>query len=115
MQTRDALQSRSLLLRLFLLFSATALAQDTATLTKYHINFKIFEPYFQDDYHISKNLTVNLGVRISFYGTFWERNHLISNWTPSAYDPTLGFGLAELAEHKQDRRSSVRNPLKPRA
>ncbi|HKV77952.1 MAG TPA: carboxypeptidase regulatory-like domain-containing protein [Candidatus Sulfotelmatobacter sp.] len=54
---------------------------------KYHINFKIFEPYFQDDYHISKNLTLNLGVRISFYGTFWERNHLISNWTPSAYDP----------------------------
>ena len=55
---------------------------------KYHINFKIFEPYFQDDYHISKNLTLNLGVRISLYGTFWERNHLISNWFPSAYDPT---------------------------
>jgi len=54
---------------------------------KYHINFKIFEPYFQDDYHVAKNLTLNLGVRVSFYGTFWERNHLISNWTPSAYDP----------------------------
>jgi hypothetical protein len=55
---------------------------------KYHINFKIFEPYFQDDYHISKNLTLNIGVRVSLYGTFWERNHLISNWFPSAYDPT---------------------------
>lgn len=55
---------------------------------KYHINFKIFEPYFQDDYHIFKNLTLNLGVRISLYGTFWERNHLISNWDPTAYDPT---------------------------
>jgi hypothetical protein len=53
---------------------------------KYHINFKIFEPYFQDDYHIRKNLTLNLGVRVSLYGTFWERNHLISNWRPSAYD-----------------------------
>ena len=53
---------------------------------KYHINFKIFEPYFQDDYHIFKNLTVNLGVRVSFFGTFWERAHLISNWTPSAYE-----------------------------
>ena len=52
---------------------------------KYHINFKIFEPYFQDDYHIFKNLTLNLGVRVSFYGTFWEKNHLISNWTPFAY------------------------------
>ena len=54
---------------------------------KYHINFKIFEPYFQDDYHIGKNLTLNLGVRVSLFGTFWERNHLISNWRPSAYDP----------------------------
>lgn len=54
---------------------------------KYHINFKIFEPYLQDDYHIFKNLTLNLGVRVSFYGTFWERSHLISNWSPSAYDP----------------------------
>jgi Carboxypeptidase regulatory-like domain/TonB-dependent Receptor Plug Domain len=54
---------------------------------KYHINFKIFEPYFQDDYHIGKNLTLNLGLRVSLFGTFWERNHLISNWRPSAYDP----------------------------
>jgi hypothetical protein len=54
---------------------------------KYHINFKIFEPYFQDDYHIRKNLTLNLGLRFSLYGTFWERNHLISNWSPSAYNP----------------------------
>ena len=54
---------------------------------KYHINFKIFEPYFQDDYHISKKLTLNLGLRVSLYGTFWERNHLISDWKPSAYDP----------------------------
>jgi len=52
---------------------------------KYHINFKIFEPYFQDDYHIFKHLTLNLGVRFSLYGTFWERNHLISNWDPKAY------------------------------
>jgi len=55
------------------------------TQPKYHINFKIFEPYFQDDYHIFKNLTLNLGLRVSLFGTFWERNHLISNWTPSAY------------------------------
>ena len=57
------------------------------TQPKYHINFKIFEPYFQDDYHILKNLTLNLGMRVSLYGTFWEQNHLISNWDPAAFDP----------------------------
>jgi hypothetical protein len=54
---------------------------------KYHINFKIFEGFFQDDYHVSKNLTLNLGLRVSLFGTFWERNHLISNWDPAAYNP----------------------------
>jgi hypothetical protein len=56
---------------------------------KYHINYKMFEPYFQDDYHIFKNLTLNLGVRISLFGTFWERNHLVSNWDPLAYNTAL--------------------------
>ena len=54
---------------------------------KYHINYKIFEPYFQDDYHIFKRLTLNLGLRVSMFGTFWERNHLVSNWDPAAYNP----------------------------
>jgi hypothetical protein len=56
---------------------------------KYHINYKIFEPYFQDDYRVSKNLTLNLGIRVSLFGTFWERNHLVSNWDPAAYNPAI--------------------------
>jgi hypothetical protein len=66
---------------------------------KYHINFKIFEPYFQDDYHIFKNLTLNLGLRVSLYGTFWERNHLISNWDPAAYDPSVAPQLDVYGGH----------------
>jgi hypothetical protein len=54
---------------------------------KYHINYKIFEPYIQDDYHVSKHLTLNLGLRVSLYGTFWEKNHQVFNWDPAAYNP----------------------------
>jgi Carboxypeptidase regulatory-like domain/TonB-dependent Receptor Plug Domain len=56
---------------------------------KYHINYKMFEPYFQDDYHIFKNLTLNLGLRISLFGTFWERNHQVFNWDPLSYNPAI--------------------------
>ena len=54
---------------------------------KYHFNYKIFEPYIQDDYHVSKNLTLNLGFRLSIFGTWWEKNHLVGNWDLAAYNP----------------------------
>jgi len=54
---------------------------------KYHVNYKMFEPYIQDDYHIFKRLTLNLGLRISLFGTFWEKNHQVFNWDPAAYNP----------------------------
>jgi hypothetical protein len=55
---------------------------------KYHVNYKMFEPYIQDDYHVAKNLTLNLGLRVSLFGTFWEKNHQVFNWDPKAYNPT---------------------------
>lgn len=70
-----------------LLMGNIANFQQSNTQPKYHINYKLFEPYFQDDYHIFKNLTLNLGMRVSLFGTFWERNHSISNWDPRAYNP----------------------------
>jgi hypothetical protein len=54
---------------------------------KYHFNYKIFEPYIQDDFHVTKRLTLNLGFRLSLFGTWWEKNHLVGNWDPAAYDP----------------------------
>ena len=70
-----------------LMGNVASYSQDSAE-PKYHIHYRMFEPFIQDDYHISKNLTLNLGLRLSFFGTFYEQAHQVYNWEPSAFDPT---------------------------
>jgi Carboxypeptidase regulatory-like domain len=52
---------------------------------KYYNRYKILEPYFQDDFHASKKLTLNLGIRFSLYGTYRERFHQAFNFDPAAW------------------------------
>ncbi|MFL6354447.1 MAG: carboxypeptidase regulatory-like domain-containing protein [Bryobacteraceae bacterium] len=54
---------------------------------KYYNRYKILEPYFQDDWHVSKRLTLNLGLRLSLFGTYREKYKQAYNWEPGAYDP----------------------------
>jgi Carboxypeptidase regulatory-like domain len=65
---------------------------------KMHEQYNIYEPYFQDDWHVSKRLTLNLGLRLSFFGTYREKNNLAWNFDPSHYiagasgvDPATGL------------------------
>jgi len=52
---------------------------------KFYNRYKIFEPYFQDDWRVSDRLTVNLGLRVSMLGTYRERYHHAYNWDPAIY------------------------------
>jgi hypothetical protein len=52
---------------------------------KYYNRYKIVEPYVQDDWHITKRLTLNLGLRLSLFGMYHELNHQAYNFDPSAY------------------------------
>jgi len=52
---------------------------------KYYNRYKIVEPYFQDDFHITSRLTLNLGLRISMLGTYREKEHQAFNFDPAHY------------------------------
>jgi hypothetical protein len=65
---------------------------------KMHEQYNIFEPFIQDDWHATSRLTLNVGLRMSFFGTYSEKNNLAWNFDPAHYvpgassiDPTTGL------------------------
>jgi hypothetical protein len=62
--------------------------QDSAQL-KYYNDYWITEPYVQDDWHVNRRLTLNMGVRFSLFGNFHEKNENAWNWVASAYSSQL--------------------------
>jgi hypothetical protein len=77
--------------------------QDSAQL-RYYQRYQIAEPYFQDDWKITSRLTLNMGMRISLFGTYREKNRNAWNWEASrfnserfAVDPVYGVLLDKSA------------------
>ncbi len=52
---------------------------------KYYNRYKILEPYFQDDWRVTKKFTLNLGLRVSLFGTYRERYQNAFNFEPTAF------------------------------
>ena len=74
----------------------------TSAQPKFYNRYKIFEPYFQDDWRVTNHLTVNLGLRVSMFGTYRDRYHNEYNFDTSKYvagassvDPTTGLVIGD--------------------
>jgi len=61
-----------------------AFAQPNQNL-KYYNRYKVLEPYVQDDWRATRQLTLNLGVRVSLFGSYYERYGRAYNFDPNAY------------------------------
>jgi hypothetical protein len=53
-----------------------------------HLRYLNFEFYVQDDWKLTPRLTLNLGVRYSYFPSPTDSNNTLNNFDPSLYDPT---------------------------
>jgi hypothetical protein len=56
---------------------------------KYYNRYKVLEPFLQDDWRVTPRVTLNLGVRVSLYGSYHEKYLNAYNFDPTTYNPAI--------------------------
>lgn len=70
----------------FPLGNVTTFTQTSLDLTP-DMRQRQFEVYAQDDFRVTRTLTLNLGVRYSMFRLPYDVNHMLTNFSPLLWDP----------------------------
>lgn len=70
----------------FLLGNAASFSQASRDIIP-HLDYTNLEAYLQDDWKVAPRLTLNLGVRYSFFPAPSDSNNLLNNFDPLLYNP----------------------------
>src|SRR5581483_4453692 len=54
-----------------------------------HLTYNNFEAYIQDDWKVTRRLTLNLGLRYSYFPSPLDRNNTLVNFDPGLFNPAL--------------------------
>ena len=57
---------------------------------KYYNRYKSTDLYLQDDWRATNRLTVNIGIRASLFGPWYNAEGTAYNWRPENYNQSLG-------------------------
>ncbi len=77
-----------------LLIGNIASYSQAASQVDFYDRYKILEPYFQDDWRITKKFTLNLGLRWSFFGRYQEKFNQEYGLSPSQFSQANALGIS---------------------
>jgi hypothetical protein len=60
---------------------------------KYYNRNKTADLYLQDDWRITPRLTINVGLRASFFGAWYNPRNTAYNWRPEQFNASLGNSI----------------------
>jgi Carboxypeptidase regulatory-like domain len=77
----------------------------------FYDRYKIFEPFFQDDWRITRKLTLNLGLRWSFFGRYQEKQFKEFAFSPNNFVSPSGPVLFDYSSANQQLLLPTTNPF----